>query len=269
MQFEREREGALERLRAARRRRLFLDYDGTLVDLAALPELARPDDDLIDLLKALAAGAGTEVVVVSGRERASLEAFFGGLPIGLCAEHGLWLRRPGSEWRLLSNAGFDRNSVLRAMQEAARNHPGARIEQKERAVAFHYRNATISPGSLEQLKASFAAAGGDQATLLDGNCVFEVLPRGVGKGLAIPAMSVLNGDTPSPDGGDDVVAVFAVGDDTTDLSLLAAAPDPSLSATVGERLPRGALWFERPAMVRAFLWSLATAASSSSSPSAS
>jgi trehalose 6-phosphate synthase/phosphatase len=261
MRSEGDLERALRRLRAAPRRRLFLDYDGTLVDIAPQPELATADVGLHQLLQALAGLDRTEVVVVSGRARASLQELFDPVPtIGLSAEHGLWLRKPSSsEWLCLSDAVIDRRRVLAVMQEAARRHGGARVEQKERAVAFHHRNAVIDDVTLATLKAAFADAGGPGAWLLDGDRVLEVLPRGVSKALAIPAM----------DAGADDVAVFAVGDDTTDLSLLAAAPDASLVATVGVRLQHEALWFDRPATLRAFLRELVTSASSSSSSSAS
>ena len=59
---------------------------------APTPELATPDLGALTLLEALAARPGTDVHLVSGRDRATLEAWFGHLPIGLHAEHGLWSR---------------------------------------------------------------------------------------------------------------------------------------------------------------------------------
>ena len=79
---------------------LLLDYDGTLVPIARTPELAVPDQELITLLARLAATPGLDLAIVSGRPRATLEWWFGGLPVSLWADHGYWYRpRPGAVWR--------------------------------------------------------------------------------------------------------------------------------------------------------------------------
>ena len=57
--------GLVQAYRAAVRRALLLDYDGTLVPFVEDPKLARPDAELMDLLRSLAAGAGNEVVLVT------------------------------------------------------------------------------------------------------------------------------------------------------------------------------------------------------------
>jgi trehalose 6-phosphate synthase/phosphatase len=235
---------ALSRLRGARKRRLLLDYDGTLVDLQPQPEMATPDADLCELMKALSDEPRNQVVVVSGRPRPVLAAWLGHLPIGLSAEHGLWLRSDKDHaWSPLAHPDVDLHGVSRAMEDAASRHSGARVEHKDHGVAFHFRNAVIDEPTLAALKATFADVGGRGTWLIDGNCVLEVVPRGVSKALAIRA---LHHD-------DEDVVVFGAGDDTTDLSLLAALPDPSLAASVGERIPRHALWFDQPRSLRAFL----------------
>lgn len=245
-------EETIDRLRAAPSRRLLLDYDGTCVPLTSQPELAVPDDELCELLRTLALEIDTEVVVVSGRSRPVLATWLGHLPIGLCAEHGLWLRtapvvgRIAANWRMLAHPHADLGAVAKAMEVAAARHAGCRIEHKDHGIAFHYRNAVIEDEELAGLKVQFAEAGGRETWLIDGNRVLEVVPRGVSKALAIKA---LHRD-------DEDVLVFAAGDDTTDLSLLAALPDPSLAATVGTRLPRHALWFPTPLDLRGFLRAL-------------
>lgn len=240
----RSRAAALARLRQAKRRRLLLDYDGTLVELQRQPELATPDADLCALLRALASREDTEVVVVSGRPRQALAQWLGELPIGLSAEHGLWLRLSNDlPWTPLAHPNLDLSDVTHAMNEAAARHVGARVEHKEHSVAFHYRNSIVDEATHDALKVVFADLGGPSTWLIDGNCVFEIVARGVSKALAIAALRREGED----------VCVFAVGDDATDVSLLAALPDPSLAATVGDRLPRHALWFANPTLLRSFL----------------
>ena len=93
--------GLIQQYRSAARRALLLDYDGTLVPFVEDPKLARPDPELLELLAGLSAAPGNEVMIVSGRPRRDLEEWFGGLPMSLVAEHGVWLRPRGGEWRML------------------------------------------------------------------------------------------------------------------------------------------------------------------------
>src|SRR5207253_6794056 len=73
---------------------LLLDYDGTLVPFTPTPELARPDREILALLRGLAARPDAEVHLVSGRPQETLEEWFGDMPIWLHAEHGFTSRDP-------------------------------------------------------------------------------------------------------------------------------------------------------------------------------
>src|SRR5688572_28453369 len=75
---------------------LLLDYDGTLVDITADPRDARPDGELLALLDELARHRSIALHLVSGRPRATMEEWFGALPLGLHAEHGRWSRWGGT-----------------------------------------------------------------------------------------------------------------------------------------------------------------------------
>ena len=77
------RDGLAALVRAPGRALIALDYDGTLVPYASVPELAMPDEGLLALLRALASRPGTEIHLVSGSSREVMEAWFGELPIGL------------------------------------------------------------------------------------------------------------------------------------------------------------------------------------------
>ena len=85
-------EEMLTEYRAARRAILFLDYDGTLVGFKDSPEKARPDDELIALVKALTEKKQNRVVVISGRQPQDLDDFFNGLDVELAGGHGSWTR---------------------------------------------------------------------------------------------------------------------------------------------------------------------------------
>ena len=97
-------EGLMWRVTSANRVVLVLDYDGTLVGLREMPELATPDAGLLGLLTVLSTTC--DVHLASGRPREVIEGWFGNLPIGLWAEHGLWHRSaPGEPWPPPARAG--------------------------------------------------------------------------------------------------------------------------------------------------------------------
>ena len=121
---------------------MLLDYDGTLVPFAEDPKLARPDAELLELLAALGADPANEVVIVSGRPRRDLEEWFGKLPVALVAEHGVWLRPRGGDWRMLKAITTDwKERVRPILQLYVDRLPGALLEEKEFSLAWHYRRA--------------------------------------------------------------------------------------------------------------------------------
>jgi transcriptional repressor NrdR len=75
----------LDDYRRSLNRLLLFDYDGTLVPFASHPQLARPDRRLLKILHQLGANPRNELVLLSGRDKATLEDWFGSLPIGLVA----------------------------------------------------------------------------------------------------------------------------------------------------------------------------------------
>jgi len=123
--------------------RLLLDYDGTLVPFAQSPELAAPDEDVIALLRALAARPDVAVDIVSGRPPDTLDAWFGDLAISLWAEHGFW-HRPLAERRWEAAAPSSQDWIARVrpiLTQFTTSTPGSRIEEKTASIAWHYRGA--------------------------------------------------------------------------------------------------------------------------------
>ena len=241
------------RVRAAPVRLLLLDYDGTLVPFVDNPALARPDDELLALLRALAGSDGTEVHIVSGRTRGALEGWLGALPIGLHAEHGLASRAPGAAvWvtRALPSQDW-RPTVLDCMRRFAARTPGAFVEEKDAGVAWHYRAAEPALGEARaralQLELGTLLASAPTSVML-GSKVIEVLPRLVHKGVLVPPLVAA-----APIGA----LLVAVGDDRTDEDLFAALPADALAVHVGPGLTRAPVRLDGVADVRALLRSIA------------
>jgi len=82
-------------------RLILLNYDGTLVHFAEKPEKARPTEELLEVLASLAHNVKNEIVIISGRNRETLDRWFRHLNIGLVAEHGAWIKERSKEWETI------------------------------------------------------------------------------------------------------------------------------------------------------------------------
>src|SRR6266542_3377609 len=104
---------------AARRRLLLLDYDGTLVDLAPTPPEAKPTAQVIDVLTRLGNDPHNTVVIVSGRDCQTLDAWLGSLPIHLVAEHGGFTKQRGQPWKTAMPTDNQWKKQLRPIMETS------------------------------------------------------------------------------------------------------------------------------------------------------
>jgi len=241
---------ALARAREARRLALLLDYDGTLVPFAPTPDLAAPDPPLLELLRGLAARPGTEVHLVSGRKRDTMERWFGPLPIGLHAEHGLWARPAGGRWAaaVVPDTSW-REPVLGILRDFTDRIPGSIVEEKTAGLAWHYRSADPEYGAAQAKELSLHLATllrDAPVEILYGDMVVELRTRGVDKGRAV-GLVLAAGTGP---------LLLAVGDDRTDEDLFAALPDGSISVHVGPAPSRAVLRLPDVRAARALLASL-------------
>lgn len=127
----------------ARSRLILLDYDGTLAPYAALPQDAVPTASLINLLLRLGEDPQSVTVIVSGRGRADLEGWFGGIDnLWLAAEHGAVLRSPlTQEWdeHAPGTSSLWKRRVYPIFEHFVDRTPGSFIEEKEFSLVWHYR----------------------------------------------------------------------------------------------------------------------------------
>jgi trehalose 6-phosphate synthase/phosphatase len=241
-------DAAVERARAAPRLALLLDYDGTLVPFAPTPDLAAPDDELLALLRSLAGHAGTEVHVVSGRKRETLERWLGALPVGLHAEHGFWTRPPGGGWTAVEvpDARW-REPVVAILRDFADRTPGSLVEAKTVGYAWHYRMAEPEFGAAQAKELSLHLStllSNVPVEILPGDMVLEVRPHGVHKGRIV-------GEVLGRAGPD--ALLLAMGDDRTDEDMFAALPDGHLAIHVGPSPSRAPLRIRDVRAARALL----------------
>ena len=239
----------LKQRRDQGRLRLLLDYDGTLVPIAATPELAVPDDELVALLSRLADARDLDVALVSGRPRATLEWWFGGLPVALWADHGYWYRaRPGAAWRPALPESHGWMDALRPILDRfIADTPGARLEPKAASIAWHYRNAdpVLGPRQAEALtRVLHEIEAREPVHVLLGKMVVEVRRAGITKAL-VAELLIREGLAP---GG-----IVAIGDDRTDEELFAALPVGAVTIAVGPDIGRATYRLRDPADVRQLL----------------
>lgn len=163
---------------------LFLDFDGTLAELAPQPEAVQVAADLIPILTQLAAQLDGALAMVTGRRLTDLDGFLAPLQLPAAAEHGAQRRLPGGQ--VIRLASPDLQAVVRLATALAARHSGLRVEIKSAAVALHYRQAPeLETQALRlMLEAAHSAPG---LELLRGKQVFEVKPAGISKGTAIQA----------------------------------------------------------------------------------
>ncbi len=254
---------ALERLVAAKRLVLFLDYDGTLVPFARAPDLATPDRELRELLSGLASLPRVSVHVVSGRRRDTLERWLGDLSVGLHAEHGYWSRfRTGDPWTSPEHVSVAwKPGVRHVLEEATAATPGALVEKKMASLAWHYPLADPQLGAerAEELwRRLERRIEGEPVELLRGEKVIEVRSAGVHKGAVVDrVLAAVEGETArgaTADGASPVIA--AMGDDATDEDLFRALPADAITISVGFRPSSARLRVARPRAARAFLTSV-------------
>ena len=162
---------------------LFLDFDGTLVDLVDRPDSVVVDEALHDLLGALAERLDGRLAIVSGRSIAQLDRFLGKLPAALAGSHGIERRaRDGATTPPAPPASLATATL--AAERFAQDHPGTIVEAKSYGVALHYRLASAVEPEAHRFAARIASETGLSVQI--GKMMVELKPRG-NKGEAITA----------------------------------------------------------------------------------
>ncbi|MFZ6011784.1 MAG: bifunctional alpha,alpha-trehalose-phosphate synthase (UDP-forming)/trehalose-phosphatase [Bacteroidota bacterium] len=211
----------------ATKRHLFLDYDGTLVPFARYPRYATPNSELLGLLDSLASDPRTDITIISGRDRTTLEEWFHGLAVNIVAEHGVAFRSKDGKWKFETEIDQSWKPWVRPTLELfTQRSPGSFIEEKNHTLAWHYRNANTEMGftrSRELLDNLHHLVRNTQLQIMDGNKVIEVRVSGVDKGVI--AKKILEEDHYD--------FVLAIGDDKTDEDMFKALTGRAITIKIG------------------------------------
>ena len=163
---------------------LFLDFDGTLIDLAATPDAVVVTSRLRTVLAACAAALGGAVAVVSGRPIAALDALLGPLTLPAAGQHGLELRMPDGSVEHAPRLAPELETLRGRLLALAHEDERLVFEDKGSTIALHFRRAPEREAALRMLVAE-AAARHDGHEVLNGKMVVEVRPAHADKGQAV------------------------------------------------------------------------------------
>jgi len=163
---------------------LFLDFDGTLVELAATPDAVEVPPRLRETLGACASAFDGAVAIVSGRPIAAIDAMLRPLKLPAAGLHGLELRMPDGTVEQATHGAAElaglRARFMSLVQEDAR----LVVEDKGASVALHFRRAPEREQELREFVArAMAPHNGHQ--VMPGKMVLEIRPTHADKGTAI------------------------------------------------------------------------------------
>jgi trehalose 6-phosphate phosphatase len=191
---------------------LYLDFDGTLAELAPAPDQVVIDPSLPPLLAALAAQLDGALAILTGRRLAAIDALISPVHVAGAGLHGAELR-PEPGITIFRGEPAAATPLVRRLRKRFADDPRVLVEDKDVAVALHYRRA---PARAAECRAAMRALAPPWLfDVIEGSKVVEARPRGADKGAALRALSRLE-----PFAGRMPVCV---GDDRTDEDGFAAA----------------------------------------------
>ena len=201
------------------------------------------------MLDDLAALSNVDVMLISGRKGEDLETFAGKSRLGLIAEHGASLRRPGqTDWEALDaqvDYGWkdEVRPVFRLYEESL---PGSQVEEKRTSLVWHYRRADPEFGEWKanQLAEELGAmTANTPVQVRQGRKIVEAVSAQVSKGAAVARRMEEEG----------YALALCAGDDVTDESMFALESDHLLTIRIGGGPTKAKYRLADPAAFRRFL----------------
>ena len=219
---------------------LFLDLDGTLLEIAPTPESVKVPPGLPSLLSDLRSRLGGAVAIVSGRSIGFLDKILAPFAGSAAGEHGVALRYDDGKVEEMPMGVAVPEAWREALEAAANRWPGVLIEPKPHGVAMHYRLVPERGDDVWRLVRALVSPDHPWFRLIPAREAVEIGPRAASKGHAVErfmAHSPFQGRKP-----------IYVGDDFTDEAGMEAARQFG-----GEGLRVAEVFGGEPAAVRAWL----------------
>lgn len=229
---------------------LFLDVDGTLLDIAPVPEAVKVPEGLGAALSSLYTTLGGALAIVSGRPIKQIDQLFKPLVLPATGEHGFEMRRIPHQKVERLQPPTPLNLLRPGVAELAKRMPGVIPEYKGGTIALHYRQVPKQADALLTALEAMLAGYSEDYAIQTGKMVFEIKPRGVDKGRAITQMMM------APP-FESRVPVFVGDDDTDEHGFDAVRQLSGRAIHVGAGHPAADTALASPSHVRAWLMRLA------------
>jgi trehalose 6-phosphate phosphatase len=225
---------------------LFVDVDGTLLDIAPMPQLVVVPTDLPAILAVMSDRLEGALALVSGRPIAELDRLFAPLRLPAAGEHGAEIRWAADGPMIAEAPPAALPGLSRQLAEAIAGLSGVRLEQKRAGLVVHFRQAPELERHLRVLVDAVIADSFADIHVQPGKMVLEIKERACSKARAVVALMrhpPFAGRRP-----------LFMGDDAADRDGFAAAREfGGFGAAVGPEHADAADWsFASPAAVRAW-----------------
>lgn len=163
---------------------VFLDFDGTLADIAPRPEAVCLPPPVLQALHRLGERLGGALALLSGRPVAQIDAHLRPLTLPAAGQHGAERRDARGGWHRVSPPALA--AVLPPLQALVAAHPALVLEVKTAALAMHWRGDPSLAAACRGAMQAAQAALPDMA-LMEGKMVLELKPAAADKGRALQA----------------------------------------------------------------------------------
>ncbi len=164
---------------------LFLDFDGTLVELAETPDSIRVPPQLEPLIRRLQVRLDGRLAIISGRSIADLERYVSCAGIAVSGSHGLELQlADGTRVPLYAPPSLE--EVRSKVAAFADGRPALLVEEKPAGIALHYRRSPEEGARVLDFMRDLAGRSG--FAVQQGKMVVELRPPGADKGDAVRAL---------------------------------------------------------------------------------
>jgi trehalose 6-phosphate phosphatase len=165
---------------------MFLDVDGTLLELAPAPDRVVVAATLPPLLQRLRRRLGGAVALITGRAISDVDRLFTGMRLPIAGQHGSERRDAQGTLHLHAPETETLARLRRLFTEFAGRHEGLLLEDKGATLALHYRQAPQLAATVHRAVRDGVEATGTRAWRLQpGKCLLEVRQEGRDKGTAI------------------------------------------------------------------------------------
>jgi trehalose 6-phosphate phosphatase len=163
---------------------IFLDFDGTLVNIAERPDLVQVPESLLTTIQQVHDELDGALALISGRSIADLDTLLAPLQLPIAGVHGVEHRDGSGALHSVSSSTIPEAVRERLTALVARDQTLI-LEDKGNSLALHYRQSPARESLIRAELQEIYTNLGQDFVLQDGKMVLELRPAGANKGTAI------------------------------------------------------------------------------------